>query len=155
METTQTPPLQWIPLQPEKLEEFRTPPLEVNTAEKAYQHLRKWMSLDAEELWALALDPKKRLIDRKMIFRGTVDACLVHPRDIFRFGCMTNASALIVAHNHPSGDRKPSEQDLIFTQQLLRAARVVQIPVVDHLILTSSGFASFANEGWCGFETMS
>ena len=125
--------------------------IEINTAEKAYACLKDCLTNDAEEVWALALDPRKNLLRRKMIFRGTVDACLVHPRDIFRFACLTNASSLIIAHNHPSGDLLPSEQDIIFTQQLLRAARILQIPVVDHLILAKSGFSSFANEGWCRF----
>jgi DNA repair protein RadC len=77
----------------------------------------------------------------------------VHPRDIFRFACLENASSLIVAHNHPSGDTRPSEQDLLFTRQLLRASRILQIPLLDHLILTTSGFSSFAREGWCQFES--
>lgn len=124
---------------------------EITTAEAAYHCLKRLVSNDTEELWALALDPKKALLGRRMIFRGTVDACLVHPRDIFRFACLTNASSLIVAHNHPSGDLYPSEQDILFTRQLIRASRLLEIPVLDHLILTSNGFSSFAREGWCSF----
>ena len=123
--------------------------MDITTAEFAYQALKPNMALDAEEFWALALGPKKTLLQSKMIFRGTIDACLVHPRDVFRFACFANASSLIVAHNHPSGDTRPSEQDLAFTRQLLRASRIFEIPLLDHLIITEKGFSSFAREGWC------
>jgi DNA repair protein RadC len=135
----------------------RTPPNdlpadwpEITTAEAAHLTLRSLMTNDVEEFWALALGPTKRLLRSEMIFRGTVDACLVHPRDIFRFGVLANASGLVVAHNHPSGDLRPSEQDLLFTRQLIHAARVIEIPLLDHLIVTKAGFSSFAREGWAG-----
>jgi DNA repair protein RadC len=126
---------------------------EVIAAELAYLTLKDLIASDVEELWALALGPTKTLLRSKMIFRGTVDACLVHPRDIFRFACLENASSLIVAHNHPSGDARPSEQDMIFTNQLIEAARILEIPVLDHLIVTRKGFSSFAREGWCCFSS--
>lgn len=132
----------------EPMGKFRT---EVTTAEAAFDCLREAVAEDAEELWALALDPKKTLLQKKMMFRGTVDACLVHPRDIFRFACLANASSLIIAHNHPSGDLLPSEQDVLFTRQIVRASKLFEIPVIDHLILTTKGFSSFAREGWCVF----
>jgi DNA repair protein RadC len=123
--------------------------MDITTAEFAYETLKPKMALDAEEFWVLALGPKKTLLQSKMVFRGTIDACLVHPRDIFRFACTANASSLIVAHNHPSGDKRPSEQDLMFTKQLIRASRIFEIPLLDHLIITENGFSSFAREGWC------
>jgi DNA repair protein RadC len=126
--------------------------MEIITAEHAYESLGELRHSDVEELWVLALGPSKTLLNAKMIFRGTVDACLVHPRDIFRFACLSNASSLIIAHNHPSNDTRPSEQDLLFTRNLLRAARILEIPVIDHLIVTRTRYASFAQEGWCGFD---
>jgi len=126
--------------------------MEIITAAHAYTCLKNFVREDVEELWALALGPKKNLYRSRMIFRGTVDACLVHPRDIFRFACMENASSLIIAHNHPSDDLQPSEQDILFTRQLVRAGRMIEIPIVDHLILTRSGYSSFAMEGWCSFQ---
>jgi DNA repair protein RadC len=125
--------------------------MEIIAAELAYLTLKDLMTSEVEEFWALALGPTKTVLRNKMIFRGTVDACLVHPRDIFRFACLENASSLIVAHNHPSGDSRPSEQDLVFTNQLLEAACIIEIPILDHLIITRTGFSSFAREGWCGF----
>ncbi len=127
--------------------------VEINTADRAYRQLKDLISVDVEELWVIALDPKKTLIDKRMVFRGTVDSCLVHPRDIFRFAYTSNASSVIVSHSHPSGDLLPSEQDLLFTQELIRASRILQLPVVDHLIITPFGYSSFANEGWCRFSS--
>jgi DNA repair protein RadC len=129
--------------------------VEITTAEKAFETLRDKVSVDVEEFWALALGPKKTLLASRMIFRGTVDSCLVHPRDIFRFACLENASSLLVAHNHPSGDLVPSQEDLRFTRQLLRAAEVMEIPIVDHLILTTSSYASLRSDGWCRFDPRS
>ena len=124
----------------------------LTSAYSAYQVLQQTeFRLDVEEFWALALGPTKSLLQSEMIFRGTVDSCLVHPRDIFRFACRANASSLIIAHNHPSGDRRPSEDDILITRKLIRASVLLEIPILDHIILTENGYSSFANEGWCRF----
>lgn len=122
--------------------------MEITTAEAAFLTLKDLMTSDVEEFWALALGPSKKLLVSKMIFRGTVDACPAHPRDIFRFACMTNASGLIIAHNHPSGDLHPSEQDLNLTHQLIEGGRILEIPIIDHLIVTRKNFSSFARNRW-------
>lgn len=125
--------------------------MQILTAEHAHEALRSLIDSDVEEFWALALGPSKVLLQSKMIFRGTVDSCLVHPRDIFRFACLMNASSLIVAHNHPSGDTRPSTQDIVFTKQLIRASKILEIPILDHLIVSNQGFTSLARERWCRF----
>lgn len=124
---------------------------DITTAERAYENLEGLSHSDIEEFWVLALGPKKSLISSKMIFRGTVDSCLVHPRDIFRFACQANASSVLIAHNHPSGDLIPSYEDLRFTQQIVSASALMQIPVVDHLIVTRNGYTSLRVDGWCEF----
>lgn len=126
---------------------------DITTAEHAYKNLAGLAHSDIEEFWVLALGPKKSLISSKMIFRGTVDSCLVHPRDIFRFACLENASSVLIAHNHPSGDLIPSYEDLRFTQQIITASTLMQIPVVDHLIVTRGGYTSLRVEGWCEFQS--
>ena len=88
----------------------------------------------------------------KCLFRGTVDACPVHPRDIFRFAIVHNASSFIIAHNHPSGDLKPSLSDLKFTKKLIRLSQTMQIPLIDHLILTKSSYCSFLDNRWAKFS---
>lgn len=100
------------------------------------------MTLDVEELWCVALGPGLQLISIKMIFRGTVDSCPCHPRDIFRFACLQNASQIIIAHNHPSGDPQPSQEDLELTSRLSTIGEAMEIPVIDHIILTTHNFTS-------------
>ncbi len=100
------------------------------------------MTLDVEELWCVALGPGLQLISIKMIFRGTVDSCPCHPRDIFRFACLQNASQIIIAHNHPSGDPHPSQEDLELTSRLSTIGEAMEIPVIDHIILTTQNFTS-------------
>lgn len=124
---------------------------EITTSEKAYEILKPLALSPSEELWVLALGPKKTLLKRKMIFRGTVDTCLVHPRDIFKFACAQNASSILIAHNHPSGELSPSYEDLRFTQQIVDASLLMEIPVIDHLIVTSKDYTSLRSEGWCQF----
>ncbi len=121
--------------------------MKISSSQLAYNILRKHMIQDVEELWCLALGPGLKLISVQMIFRGTVDACTAHPRDIFRFACMANASQLIIAHNHPSGDRTPSRQDLEFTQRVITVGWHIEIPIIDHLILTKSNYLSLADSG--------
>lgn len=125
---------------------------DITTADRAYAALTNLAKSDVEEFWALALGPKKGLIRCRMIFRGTVNACLVHARDIFRFACAENATSILIAHNHPSGDTTPSFEDLRFTRQLITAGRILDIPVIDHLIVTESGYSSLRTEGWCEFQ---
>lgn len=105
------------------------------------------MSTDVEEVWAAALNSDKRVTAAACLFRGTVDQCLTHPRDIFRFGCLHNAAALVLAHNHPSGQVRPSRQDLEWTRRIKEAAEILMIPVVDHLILGQRSYFSFMESG--------
>ncbi|MCB0420080.1 MAG: DNA repair protein, partial [Bdellovibrionales bacterium] len=72
----------------------------------------------------------------------------IHPRDLFRFGCQTNASSLVIAHNHPNASPVPSESDLKLTSRLVEAGNLMQIPVVDHLILSRHSYLSFRDLGW-------
>ena len=144
---TQNPHAAFAHVRP--FESARSPP--IITAFAAYEAIECLIRQDVEEFWALALGPTKNLLRSEMLFRGTVDTCLVHPRDVFRFACLNNASSIIVAHNHPSGELEPSEQDLLITRKLIRASKLFEIPVIDHLIITRGSFASFAMKGWCRF----
>ena len=124
---------------------------EIRFAEDAKQHLAELAASEIEEFWVLALSPSKKVLSKKMLFRGTVDACMVHPRDVFRYALVCNASSLIIAHNHPSGEAYPSEQDITTTEQMIKAGKLLQIPVLDHLLLTKTEFASFARKRWARF----
>jgi DNA repair protein RadC len=90
---------------------------------------------DVETLQVLLLNTRRRLIRVEEIADGTVDTLLVHAREVFRAAIAANASAIVLAHNHPSGDPTPSEADIKVTRDLIRAGQLLKIEVLDHVIL--------------------
>lgn len=122
--------------------------IEVSSSLLAYQCLRAQLNPYAEELWILALNSQMELITKELIFRGTADHCLVHPRDIFRCLIISNASSFIMAHNHPSNQVMPSREDVRLTAKIFRLAELFQIPLQDHLVLTESHYFSMADHGY-------
>lgn len=110
--------------------------------EDALPHLQWMQSLKREHFQALYLDSRRRLVCSETISVGTVDSSLVHPREVFRTAIKETASAVLVAHNHPSGDPEPSAEDLALTARLDRAGRLLGIPLVDHLVIGSHDWVS-------------
>jgi DNA repair protein RadC len=93
-------------------------------------------TLDREVFWVVMLDARNRLKGRPLdVSRGLLDSSLVHPREIFREAVRGGAAAVVLAHNHPSGDPSPSAEDLRITKQLVEAGRIMDIKVLDHTIL--------------------
>ncbi len=90
---------------------------------------------DVEVFQIVLLNTRRRLIDVKQISQGTLDTILVHPREVFKFAIAANAAALVLAHNHPSGDPTPSEADIKVTRDLIRAGQLLKIEVLDHVII--------------------
>ena len=98
--------------------------------------------LEQETFWSLVLDGKQRLRRLVTVSLGTLTASLVHPREVFRTAVREGAAALIVAHNHPSGDPEPSAEDLAVTERLRQAGEVLGIPLQDHVVLGDAGYVS-------------
>ena len=96
----------------------------------------------------LFLDAKNRVITTEVLFEGTLTASSVYPREVVLAALNHNAAALIFAHNHPSGDPKPSPEDVSITRQLVFACRVMGITVHEHLIIGNNRYFSFADEGY-------
>jgi DNA repair protein RadC len=88
-----------------------------------------------EQFQVLLLNTRRRLIRTERLSQGTLDTLLVHPREVFRAAVMANAAAIVLVHNHPSGDPTPSEADIKVTRDLIRAGQVLKIEVLDHVIL--------------------
>ncbi len=109
----------------------------VRTPEEAVAIFRDLVRAeDVENFWALHLDTRYRLIGKpRQISRGILDASLVHPREVFREAVRSSAAAMILLHNHPSGDTTPSGEDIRITRQLVEAGKVMGIDVLDHVIL--------------------
>lgn len=121
---------------------------EISSSLQAFECLRAQINPFAEELWILILNSQMKLIKKEMIFRGTADHCLIHPRDIFRSLILANASSFIMAHNHPSESVHPSEQDIILTRKIHQAGELFQIPLNDHLVVTATQYCSMADQGF-------
>jgi DNA repair protein RadC len=100
-----------------------------------------------EEFHVLLLDTRHRLLRASLVTRGTADTSLVHAREVFREAVREGASAVILVHNHPSGDPRPSPEDRTVTRQLSEAGSVVGIPVLDHVIVGDGRYVSMAEEG--------
>jgi DNA repair protein RadC len=118
-----------------------------DTSRKAYQILKKCISTEVEEVWILALNSELRLIEKTMLFRGTVNYCFFHPRDVFKFLYTQNAVSFILAHSHPSGNHLPSRLDQIVTARIVSIGQMMEVPVVDHLIISQENYFSFADSG--------
>ncbi len=93
------------------------------------------------------LDARNQEIKREIISIGSLNANLVHPREVFEPAVRHLAAQIIVAHNHPSGDAEPSEDDLAITKRLVEAGKIMGIDVLDHIIVTESRFLSFKEQG--------
>lgn len=88
-----------------------------------------------EHFAVLALNTKHRIVGHYIVAVGTVDAALVHPREIFRFALTAGASSIVIGHTHPSGDTTPSPDDLTLTRRIMDAGALIGIPCVDHVII--------------------
>lgn len=91
--------------------------------------------LEVEHFQIVMMNTKNRLIRVEPISKGTLDATLAHPRDVFRPAIMANAASIALVHNHPSGDPTPSEADIRITRDLIRAGKLLKIEILDHIIL--------------------
>lgn len=123
------------------------PMVEIISSLEAFEIIKMHFNPFAEEVWVLALNSKLNLLGKEMIFRGTVDSCPIHPRDIFRYLIAQNATAYILVHNHPSQDAYPSPQDLKITKKLRTMSNLLEIKMLDHLIITKEKYFSFADGG--------
>lgn len=98
--------------------------------------------LRQEQFRVILLDSKNRFIRQQIVSLGSLDATMVHPRDVFRPAIAYTAASIILVHNHPSGDPTPSDQDILLTQQLCMCGKVLGIDVLDHVIIGTSDYVS-------------
>ena len=96
-----------------------------------------------EHFYCLYLDSQKKVIKQKLIFLGTLDFSLVHPREIFKEAYLLSASSIICIHNHPSDHVEPSKQDIYITNQLIQIGNLLGIPINDHIIVGKKHYYSF------------
>ena len=111
---------------------------------RAFRQLKAW---EREVFAVLLLNGKNRIDAMSIISVGTLTASLVHPREVFRPAILLGASGIVAVHNHPSGDPKPSQEDLQITRRLVEVGKLIGIRVLDHVIIGQGCHFSFADEG--------
>lgn len=114
----------------------------IRNARDTYEYLHDMRRLPKEHLRGLYLNSHNRIIHDEVISIGTINANIVHPREVFRPAIEYNAVAIILAHNHPSGISIPSAQDIDITNQLIKAGKVLGINILDHVVITKNSFES-------------
>ncbi len=130
----------------------------VRTPEDVYRVCGDIAPLAQESFHVLILDTRNRLISLEMVSLGILDASLVHPREVFRTAIKNGAAAVVLAHNHPSGEITPSAEDIQITRRLIEAGNVLEIKVVDHVIIGRSlepgspAYLSIRESGLCQFD---
>lgn len=124
------------------------------TPSTAVELLRAYIGdADREHMVAVYLDSKNRFIGLHTIAVGTVDYCIVNAREVFKAALLCNATSLILAHNHPSGEHAPSQEDIRLTREIAQAAELLDISMLDHIVLGQPGYSSFLELGLLGQDS--
>ena len=122
--------------------------LKISHPSHAYNFIKEKIAYQGKEYFvAIFLDARGQVIVEETIAVGTVSEVVVHPREVFHPAIRHRASAIVLAHNHPSGDPTPSRADIDLTRELAKAGELIGIAVQDHLIVTISGYYSFRQQG--------
>ena len=115
----------------------------LNTSKSVYEFLKNDLKNQKQEFFfAIYLDNKLFLIEKKLLFIGTVNRSVVHPREIFKYAYLLSASSIICVHNHPSGDTLPSKEDILFTNNIKKIGEIQGINVIDHIIIGNNNYYS-------------
>ena len=120
--------------------------IKLDTTKKVFEYMNhKFGNNKQEYFYALYLDSKKNLIEKRLLFIGTLNKSIVHPREIFKYAYLLSASSIICVHNHPSGDSTPSCEDLILTKSLIEIGKIQGINIVDHIIIGKDYYSFYEN----------
>ncbi len=121
---------------------------DIKNPETVVKAIRAGIKDKAKEHFKLILlNPRNKIIGISTVSVGTLNASLVHPREVFKDAIVHSAASVVLAHNHPSGDPEPSEDDLTITKRLTEAGKILGVEVIDHIIVGKNGFFSFKEKG--------
>lgn len=119
----------------------------INHSKQAADLLKAHMfNLDHEELWGIFLTQNCRLITSELLTMGSLTSTIIDPRTVLRHALLNNAVHVIICHNHPSDDPRPSRQDIDQTKRIKTACDIMGVSLVDHIILSDTAFYSFSDE---------
>lgn len=120
----------------------------LNSSTSIFQYMKYQLwDKKQEYFYCLYVNQRKELIERKLLFMGTVNRSIVHPREVFKHAYLCSASGIICIHNHPSGDVYPSKEDIRLTNSLVEIGTLNGIPIIDHIIIGDDKYYSFYEEG--------
>lgn len=121
--------------------------VKITSSQDVYRELSEYVNKKQEYFIVITLDGANHIIEKRVVFVGTLNQSLVHPREVFAEAICDRAASIIIAHNHPSGQLTPSSADRRITQRLKEVADMVGIELLDHLIVSKNGYFSFDEEG--------
>lgn len=116
--------------------------------QQVYELFRDLILETKEHFIALHLDGKNRIICLDRVSVGSLNQCVVHSREVMKAALLSSAAAIILVHNHPTGDPNPSGEDMNITKRLKEAGELIGIPVIDHIIIGNGQYVSFAERGF-------
>ena len=122
--------------------------IKLTSSDLVYKYYKDRLGTKKQEyFYAIYLDNSKKIIEDKLLFIGTINYSLVHPREVFKEAYLSGASAIICVHNHPSGNVLPSKQDIDITNNLISVGKILGIKIVDHVIISNANYYSFLENG--------
>jgi DNA repair protein RadC len=119
----------------------------IKSAKDLYSELKEYANKKQEYFLCITLDGASHIINKRVVFIGTLNQSIVHPREVFADAIADRAAGVIVAHNHPSGNLSPSSADIAITDRLQEVAKLIGIELLDHIIISKDGYFSFSDEG--------
>ena len=130
-----------------RIKSFQSKKIRLNKPENIYQLVKDELIYQQQEhLVVIFLNVKSEMIAKKTIYIGTINSTIIHPREIFKWAYKYSCFALILCHNHPSGDYMPSLEDIEMTKNLMKVGETMGIKVLDHVIVAKNGFYSIVNQ---------
>ena len=123
----------------------------IHTALDIFKLMKPESRIDRECCWVIHLNGRNRIIEKELVSMGTVNASLVAPREIFRRAIIQGSAAIVVVHNHPSGNSEPSMEDIEVCNNLLKAADILNVKLLDFMVIGNDEYTSFVDKGVGGF----
>ena len=118
----------------------------ITSSKDVFNNMRYYLGeCNQEYFYCMYLNNKNEIIERRLLFMGTVNKSVVHPREVFKYAYLSSASGIICIHNHPSGDVNPSREDINLTKALIEIGKIQAIPVLDHVIIGKDKYYSMSD----------
>ena len=137
-----------VTIKMEKVKSMLVENKQISSPEDVFRIVNKYLDgVDREHLVLLTLDTKNKVTSINTVSIGSINTSIVHPREVFKTAILSNASSVILSHNHPSGDVTPSKEDIDITKRIKECGRILGIELLDHLIIGDDKYSSLKEKG--------